>query len=356
MPVREFYDFRKKVFDALPNKTDLSFINPNFLGEKKAVLEDYHEFLQKRSLSYQGARGNLEARVIAVNFWSSLTGFSQDYNCALVTYGTKDSLNMFLTAFCLPGQKVFLLKPFYPAYLQIILAKNLRVTSEIAEADAFVFSVPHNPTGDFDWIFFNSLIECLSQKPNIPVFLDCVYAGLSPSTTKVCSALRVHCNNLFESYSLSKGFGIGSVRAGLVFAPKSGIDILADIRSRIDYGVSSLVEGFITVLLSKYHYLINKMKENMEHRAGIFKAFGLEQIIKSEAGIPFIWLEDQLIDRSFWERLAFNGFLTIWGGFYLAGNPKGLRVSLTAPEVQLARFCQLLLSEFNELKREVINI
>lgn len=354
MPTEEFYDFRKHVFSSLPNRVDLSFINPSFQAEEE-FYSDFFDALSKKSFGYQGIRGSSEARLVALNFWRDLTNFEGTQDNLMLSYGTKDALHLFLSTFCLPGQRVFLQTPVYPGYLQIIKARNLEIALDFNEIDAMVLSAPLNPTGQVDWNVLQSVCDYLDLYPFVPVFLDCTYAGLSASFYEFCKRLRQKSKFLIESYSLSKGFGAGSVRGGIIYSSQDVISLLLEARSRLDYGVSCLIETFLTVILGRFRSSLARMKENFEHKRGILKTFGLDGIVKSEDFLPFVWLEHDAIDKEMWERLAFNGFLTIWGGFYISGNPCALRVSLTVPEVHLARFCQILKSELINLSDVAAN-
>ncbi|MCS6893324.1 MAG: pyridoxal phosphate-dependent aminotransferase [Deltaproteobacteria bacterium] len=356
MRFEEFYNFKETLTQNFKNLVDLSFINPSSEIESP-ILRNFYDLLSKARLGYTPSVGLPDVRIACANFWKGVTNSNYSIDSFIPSYGTKDALALFSRSMLLPHQKVFLMQPFYPVYYYHCLANQLIPTTNVSEADAIVFSLPHNPTGTVFLDELSSLLNQVRLKPETPVFLDCVYAPLWTDEVRFLDELRTSARFLIESFSISKCFGAGGVRTGFITGSKGALQLLSRVRSRIDYSVSILNQHFLVSVLTSANQIIDRLKHYFRHRRLIFDSFGLAHLTNSLSDLPFLWIKHEQISRKLFEHLAFNGFLTVWGGFYGEEWSNCLRISLTIPEVEIARFCQMLVSELNiKITDEALNI
>lgn len=355
MNFKQFYEFKREVFCKIRTICDLSFINPT-LELPDDVLQQFCALLKQgngnKIFSYGSSGGSSECLITVANFWNSLTCSNYHYDSFLVTNGTKDGLALVFKTLSLPGQTVYFEKPTYPMYYQLARSFNLKPTVNVQEADFVVLSAPNNPNGQVNWEILN---ELSNAKPHQTVFFDGVYVPLCESGGEFLKQLRCKAKSLIESFSFSKAFAVPGARAGFLVGSRQLIENLKRARGFLDYHVSKLVQTFMVSLIVKSDQIINTASHSYRHKHSLFKSFGFESLIKSEEGLPFLWLSHPLVNKDFWEKLAFQGFLTLWGGFHGPEFSNCLRVSLSAPEVSLARFCQLLIDELGASEIKAAN-
>ncbi|MCX7953487.1 MAG: pyridoxal phosphate-dependent aminotransferase [Deltaproteobacteria bacterium] len=356
MNFKDFYYFRSAVFKKIPNGCDLSFINPRFEFSEK-ILNSFLDAVKARNragaLSYGPAKGDFHTRLLCINFWNHITGSNYSEESAIVTQGTKDALNFFLRVFTVPGQKIFLERPTYPVYEFLAKANGLIIEKSIKDAELIVLSAPNNPSGQVNTELLNELKRYAAQKM---IFFDGVYIPLIRESVVFLKELRTLNSILFESFSISKAFGGGGIRCGVLFYPTIFKSVIETARTRIGYNPSVLSEAFLGVLLTEGFDIPQELIYLNRHKLNLIRGFSLGQYCLSIEGLPFCWLKHPRVNKDLWEKLAFSGFLTTWGGFYGKEYSDCLRLSLTVSEVNLARFCQLLSQELNFQAERVANV
>ena len=226
--------------------------------------------------------------------------------------GSQDGLSHLATAIVNPGEYVLVPDPGYPIYeASVTLAGGLVYPMPLLEENQYlpkldeipqdilkktkmmIISYPGNPvTAMANEAFFEEVVS-FARKNNILVVHDFAYSELIFDRHPQISFMSVKGAKEvgIEFNSLSKTFNMAGCRVGYVVGNKEAINILASIKSHIDYGVFYPIQkAAVTALTSDYTVLQEQVKEYEKRRDLLIT--GLEhagwKVAKSPATM-FIW-------------------------------------------------------------------
>jgi len=182
---------------------------------------------------------------------------------AIATIGAKEGISHFMLALLNPGDTVIVPTPCYPihAYSVVLAEGNVIGVSFKPGEDIFprivevcknswpkpraiILSYPHNPTGSIvDISFFEKVVD-LARAENLLVIHDHAYAELCFDDYKSPSLLQVPGAKALgvEFYSLSKTYNMPGWRIGFMVGNAAAVNILARIKSYLDYGMFAPIQ------------------------------------------------------------------------------------------------------------------
>jgi LL-diaminopimelate aminotransferase len=310
-----FTELANKKQDAL-NKgidvIDLSVGSPD-LPPPTFVVETLVKYSQDTTKYGYTLKGIAEFNEAVATFYRKRYSVNLDPTSeVLQLMGSQDGLSHLATAIVNPGEYVLVPDPGYPIYeASVTLAGGLVYPMPLLEENQFlpkldeipqdilkktkmmILSYPGNPvTAMANEAFFEEVVS-FARKNNILVVHDFAYSELIFDRHPQISFMSVKGAKEvgIEFNSLSKTFNMAGCRVGYVVGNKEAINILASLKSHIDYGVFYPIQkAAATALTSDYTVLQEQVKE-YEKRRDLFIT-GLEnagwKVAKSPATM-FIW-------------------------------------------------------------------
>ena len=226
--------------------------------------------------------------------------------------GSQDGLSHLATAIVNPGEYVLVPDPGYPIYeASVTLAGGLVYPMPLLEENQYlpkldeipqdilkktkmmIISYPGNPvTAMANEAFFEEVVS-FARKNNILVVHDFAYSELIFDRHPQISFMSVKGAKEvgIEFNSLSKTFNMAGCRVGYVVGNKEAINILASIKSHIDYGVFYPIQKAATAALTSDYTVLQEQVKEYEKRRDLLIT-GLEhagwKVAKSPATM-FIW-------------------------------------------------------------------
>ena len=226
--------------------------------------------------------------------------------------GSQDGLSHLATAIVNPGEYVLIPDPGYPIYeASVTLAGGLVYPMPLLEENQYlpkldeipqdilkktkmmIISYPGNPvTAMANEAFFEEVVS-FARKNNILVVHDFAYSELIFDRHPQISFMSVKGAKEvgIEFNSLSKTFNMAGCRVGYVVGNKEAINILASLKSHIDYGVFYPIQKAATAALTSDYTVLQEQVKEYEKRRDLLIT-GLEhagwKVAKSPATM-FIW-------------------------------------------------------------------
>lgn len=226
--------------------------------------------------------------------------------------GSQDGLSHLAMAIVNPGEYVLVPDPGYPIYEASVtiaggkvypmplleenhfLPQLDEIPAEVLEkTKMMIISYPGNPvTALADEAFFVKVVE-FAQRHNILVVHDFAYSELifdhhpKVSFMSIPGAKEVG----IEFNSLSKTFNMAGCRIGYVIGNKEAINILAALKSHIDYGVFYPIQKAAEIALtSDYEILDDQVKEYEKRRDALITGLAnAGWIVPKSAATMFVW-------------------------------------------------------------------
>lgn len=290
--------------------------------------------------------------------------------------GSQDGLSHLATAIVNPGEYVLVPDPGYPIYeASVTIAGGLIYPMPLLEENQFlpkldeiplevlqktkmmIISYPGNPvTALADENFFAEVVT-FARKHNILVVHDFAYSELifddhpQISFMSVPGAKEVG----IEFNSLSKTFNMAGCRIGYVVGNKEAINILASLKSHMDYGVFYPIQmAAVTALTSDYSVLGDQVKE-YEYRRNILIS-GLQKADWEVAMSPatmFVWakIPDGWTSRSFaFELIEKAGVAVVPGDAFGTQGEGFVRMALVQSPEKLAEAAERIQEFLNSYR------
>jgi LL-diaminopimelate aminotransferase len=276
--------------------------------------------------------------------------------------GSQDGLAHLATAMIDPGDYVLVPDPGYPIYeVSVTVAGGVMYPMPLTEENQFlpqlneipqdilektkmmIISYPGNPvTALADEHFFEKVIE-FAKLHHILVVHDFAYSELifddhpQISFMSIPGAKEVG----IEFNSLSKTFNMAGCRIGYVVGNGHALEILAALKSNIDYGVFYPIQKAAVVALTSEYSSLQQLKREYEIRRdtlmeGLVK--GGWQVPKSPATM-FIWakIPKGWTSRKFaFELIEKAGVAVIPGDAFGELGEGYVRIALVQPSEMLA--------------------
>jgi LL-diaminopimelate aminotransferase len=276
--------------------------------------------------------------------------------------GSQDGLAHLATAMIDPGDYVLVPDPGYPIYeANVTLAGGVLYPMPLTEVNQFlpqldqipsevlkktrmmIISYPGNPvTALADQDFFEKVIEFAKQH-DILVVHDFAYSELifddhpQISFMSIPGAKEVG----IEFNSLSKTFNMAGCRIGYAIGNEQALNILATLKSNIDYGVFYPIQKAAVVALTSEYSTLAVQKKEYEKRRDTLRS-GLEKsgwkVPKSPATM-FIWakIPSGWTSREFaFELIEKAGVALIPGDAFGKLGEGYVRIALVQPPEVLA--------------------
>jgi LL-diaminopimelate aminotransferase len=283
-------------------------------------------------------------------------------NEVLQLMGSQDGLAHLAMAMIDPGDYVLVPDPGYPIYeANVTLAGGILYPMPLTEENQFlpqldqipvevlektrmmIISYPGNPvTALADQGFFEKVIEFAKQH-NILVVHDFAYSELifddhpQISFMSIPGAKEVG----IEFNSLSKTFNMAGCRIGYAVGNEQALNILATLKSNIDYGVFYPIQKAAEVALTSEYSTLNVQKKEYEKRRDTLIA-GLEKsgwIVPKSPATMFIWakIPSGWTSRKFaFELIEKAGVAVIPGDAFGKLGEGYVRIALVQPSEVLA--------------------
>ena len=310
-----FTELADKKQDAL-NKgmdvIDLSVGSPD-LPPPHFVVETLVKYSQDTTKYGYTLKGIDEFNDAVATFYQNRYSVNLDPSVeVLQLMGSQDGLSHLATAMVNPGEYVLVPDPGYPIYeASVTIAGGLIYPMPLLEENQFlpkldeipqdilektkmmILSYPGNPvTAMADEAFFEEVVS-FAGKNHILVVHDFAYSELIFDQHPQISFLSVKGAKEvgIEFNSLSKTFNMAGCRVGYVVGNKEAIDILAALKSHIDYGVFYPIQKAAAIALTSDYTILKEQVKEYEKRRDLLIA-GLEKagwkVAKSPATM-FVW-------------------------------------------------------------------
>lgn len=203
-------------------------------------------------------------------FLHDTVGLNVPLEQILITSGTQQALFLVTQGLCRPGDAVGVESPSYFYSLPVFQAAGLRLYALPMDAEGitlegldmqfqlrklkmiFLNPVFHNPTGTTMSVRRKQEILHYCSMKHIPVFEDDAYSLLAFDAAADVSPLKTYDrhNQVIYAGSLSSYAG-RNLRAGWLVAPEPVVNLLAEIRSQMDAGLSVLPQFLARQYLEK---------------------------------------------------------------------------------------------------------
>ncbi|WP_066051888.1 LL-diaminopimelate aminotransferase [Robertmurraya korlensis] len=283
-------------------------------------------------------------------------------NEVLQLMGSQDGLSHLATAMVNPGEYVLVPDPGYPIYEASVTIAGGRVypmplTEEnnflpnledipvevLEKTKMMIFSYPGNPvTAIADKSFFEQVVT-FAKKHQILVVHDFAYSELIFDEHPQLSFMSIEGAKEvgIEFNSLSKTFNMAGCRIGYVVGNPQALQILASLKSHMDYGVFLPIQkAAIAVLTSDYKMLSEQKKVYEERRDTLIG--GLNKggwKVKTTPATMFIWTkvpQGWTSSQFAFELLDHAGVAVVPGDAFGAQGEGYVRIALVQPSNRLA--------------------
>jgi LL-diaminopimelate aminotransferase len=284
-------------------------------------------------------------------------------NEVLQLMGSQDGLAHLATAMIDPGDYVLVPDPGYPIYeASVTVAGGVMYPMPLTEENQFlpqldeipqdilektkmmIISYPGNPvTALADEHFFEQVIE-FAKLHHILVVHDFAYSELIYDDHPQISFMSIPGAKEvgIEFNSLSKTFNMAGCRIGYVVGNEQALEILAALKSNIDYGVFYPIQKAAEVALTSDFSSLQELKREYEIRRDTLME-GLEkggwQVPKSPATM-FIWakIPEGWTSRKFaFELIEKAGVAVIPGDAFGELGEGYVRIALVQPPDALVK-------------------
>lgn len=199
----------------------------------------------------------------------------------IVATGAKQAIFEALYALTNPGDAVAMVTPYWSAYTQ--MATMLKLTPvfftladipQLADKKApnnlkaFLFDLPHNPTGK---VFTNAELESVltfSRKNKITIIADegyekLIYDGKQISIGALADDEK---DSVVSVFSVSQSYSMMGWRLGYAVSDKATIQAMEAVQSSITAGASAITQIAATAILSEEHAYIEKLVADFKNR------------------------------------------------------------------------------------------
>jgi histidinol-phosphate aminotransferase len=263
---------------------------------------------------------------------SKVFGLPEDH--ILCVNGGDELLNYAFRAFCDSSRPAAWAEPTYSLYpvlakLQecpaIIIDRQGDWLGELARINAAMTIVcnPNAPTGEFTEV---DKIGSLAKRLNGVLLVDEAYADFSEDN---CLRLVTQCPNVIVLRSMSKGYSLAGLRAGLGFAQPALIEGLAKVKDSYNIDAVAIQIAAAAVLDQSYHNQnVQKVKTERRRMVDALRQMGF---IVPESAANFVLAQCNSVRAEFmFEKLAERDIYVRY--FRLQGLDDKLRITIGTSE------------------------
>ncbi|MTI95910.1 MAG: PLP-dependent aminotransferase family protein [Firmicutes bacterium] len=328
------------------------------------------------SLGYEHGQGSYELRK-ELSAYLATSGVEAPPEQILIVSGALQALNLIALGMVYRGSTILTENPSYLYSINLPGPVDLRVYGVPMDAEgiqastiikrrrmtnaAMLYTIPsfHNPTGISMSAARKQELIAICEAERLPVIEDDTYRELYFGA-EAPKPLKAYDRNELVLFvgSMSKMFSPG-LRIGWVVGNQAAIKRLADIKTQLDFGASSLSQLTVTELLASGGldaYLQNLRKELKARRDLALRALDRHCRELADWQIPsggfFIWLKlkQALSMQKLFDTCLKRGVLINPGSSYLAQSNQHIRISFAyADHADLFTGIRILSEEIQKL-------
>lgn len=293
--------------------------------------------------------------------------------------GSQDGLSHLATAMVNTGEYVLVPDPGYPIYeASVTIAGGVVYPMPLLEENDFlpiledipeevlaktkmmILSYPGNPvTAIADRSFFEKLVA-FAKKHDILVVHDFAYSELIFDDHPQLSFMSIEGAKEvgIEFNSLSKTFNMAGCRIGYVVGNVQALQILASLKSHMDYGVFLPIQKAAVAALTSDFLMLAEQKHIYEDRRNTL-INGLNQggwEVKTTLATMFIWtkIPQGWTSRQFaFKLLEHAGVAVVPGDAFGAGGEGYVRIALVQPSERLAEAAERIQKFLHTYRPEI---
>ncbi|HSX09146.1 MAG TPA: aminotransferase class I/II-fold pyridoxal phosphate-dependent enzyme [Candidatus Saccharimonadales bacterium] len=236
----------------------------------------------------------------------------------IISTGAKQIIFQTLFALTNPGDKVALIRPYWPAFTQmlqilklkpfIIDLQNIKTIKDLktdTKVKILLFDLPHNPSGKVFTKKELSDILIFAKKNNLMIISDesyekLVYTGKQISLATIDKSMN---DFIITIFSVSQSFSMMGWRIGYAVAPKEIISALEAIQSSITAATPYVSQAALTAILTSHEDYTQQLLNDFKKRRDIIypklKEIEWIDVALPESG-PYFWCNiKKLTNNSF---------------------------------------------------------
>lgn len=278
--------------------------------------------------------------------------FAIDMNQVTLGNGSNDILELVARTFVAAGDEVIYSQHAFAVYAlvtQSVGAVGIEVPAlnyghdlvEMAKAvtaktRVIFIANPNNPTGT--WFEEDSFAQFMQQIPaHVLVVLDEAYVEYFPENFNSLPFLNQY-PNLLISRTMSKAYGLASLRVGFGMASSEVTNLLNRVRQ--PFNVSSFALAAAVAALQDTHFIEKSRELNTKGMAQLEQGFSKLGLSRVASRANFILVDIQRNGAQVFDALLKQGVIVrpVGGGY---GMPNHIRVSIGLPE-ENSRFLHAL--------------
>ena len=283
----------------------------------KHVLEYAKTIIDKKKIGYTESIGIPELREKISNHYKLWYNEEVKSNSIAVTAGASGAFVLTLLALFDPGDRIAIMTPYYPAYVNALKALNLDIvflrgknksgyqpTLEMLESikgtiKGIVVASPANPTGS---ILKNKQLIDLAKwckQNNIKIISDEIYHGIEYG--KLSETLLHYNSDAIIINSFSKYFSMTGWRLGWLIAPKNIINTIEKLSMSLFLCAPTFSQLIAVKALEDYEILNNNVliyKKNRDLLINFFEDMGFNKYAPAD-GAFYLYLDvSKITDNS----------------------------------------------------------
>ena len=230
----------------------------------------------------------------------------------LALAGSKEGIAQLIMAVVGEGDVVLVPDIYYPVYARAAMLAGAEVeflpmraengflvdwsgvsADVLRRAKILVVNYPNNPTGAVAGLDFYERAVAFAREHELILISDAAYCELAydgfvpPSVFDVDGARDV----AVELYSTSKSFNMAGLRLGFIAGAARFVDLVADFRTSIGYGVPTVLQRAGAVALEQWRELAplacNRYRERGDATVAAFRDAGWD--VPAPAGAMYLW-------------------------------------------------------------------
>ena len=273
------------------------------------ILKYAKEIVGKKKIGYTESIGIPELRQKISDHYKFWYDQEVSSNCIAVTSGASGAFVLALLALFDPGDKIVMMTPYYPAYVNAIRALNLDIIFIDGELDTsyqptveklkklknnikgVIVASPANPTGS---TIKNATLRQIAQwcmKNNKVIICDEIYHGIE--FDKKSNTILRYNKDAIVINSFSKYFCMTGWRLGWIIAPKNIINVIEKLSMSLFLCPSTIAQIIATKAFDNYD-LLNKnvsiYRRNRELLVNFFEDKGFHKYAPAD-GAFYLYID-----------------------------------------------------------------
>ena len=279
------------------------------ISTPKHILKYATEIIGKKNIGYTESIGIPELRDKISNHYKYWYEQEVNSECIAVTAGASGAFLLSLLALFDQGDKIVIMTPYYPAYINVMKSLNLDIVFIEGDHDSsyqltlnklealkdsingIVIASPANPTGS---IIQNSELKKIAiwcKKNNKVIICDEIYHGIEYSQ-KSDTILRYNTDAIVIN-SFSKYFSMTGWRLGWLIAPSNIINVIEKLSMSLFLCPSTIAQIIAIKAFDDYNILNKNVaiyNKNRELLINFFEDIGLSKYAPAD-GAFYLYLD-----------------------------------------------------------------